>query len=220
MLLVTATACSPRDSAAPKTSAGELVGLFRLNRGFCSEVGVPQGSWVRIVRPGGTATAGPFVANIDSACLDKNVTPIEPGKDGGIRTGRYQPDPVPPFDERANAKADEIIQPTVLSGVRFALSTNRLDSQQKLEVGPPRLAAIGRVLRGDLRGVSMPWNGEFFNQGAPKPDGGHPVGTTDPTGAYDAATRTFTLEWTSAIVGGSLNNHYGVWHLEGSFEPD
>jgi len=218
--LLLAGGCASRETAAKKISAGELTGLFRLSRGFCDEVGLPQGSWMRVVRPSGTAATGPFVPNPDSSCLDKNVTPIEPGSDGGIRTGRYQADPVPAFDESANATAHEIIRPTLLSGVRFALATNRLDPQQKLEVGPPRLAALGRVLRGDLRGMSMPWNGEFFNQGAPKPDGSRPPGTTDPAGAYDAATRTFTLEWTSAIVGGSLNNCYGVWHLEGRFEPD
>lgn len=212
--------CSSGGTPAKKVTAGELTGLFRISRGFCDEVGLPQGSWMRVVRPGGTAATGPFVPNPDSSCLDKNVTPIQPGTDGGIRTGRYQADPVPAFEDSAHAAAHEIIRPTLLSGARFSLATNRLDPQQKLEVGPPRLAAVGRVLRGDLRGISMPWNGEFLNQGAPKPDGSRPPGTSDPAGAYDAGSRTFTLEWTSAIVGGSLNNCYGVWHLEGRFEPD
>jgi hypothetical protein len=193
-----------------------LVARIARQEDHCGRAHRPLPDQPRILRRSRAAT-GKLVPRRSPG---RNVTPVQPGDDGGIRTGRYQADPVPAFDERANATAHEIVRPTVLSGVRFSLSTNRLDPQQKLEVGPPRLAAVGRVLRGDLRGMSMPWNGEFFNQGAPKPDGSRPPGTTDPAGAYDTATQTFTLEWTSAIVGGALNNCYGVWHLEGRFEPD
>jgi hypothetical protein len=42
--------------------------------------------------------------------------------------------------------------------------------------------------------------------------------TAGPTGTYDSATKKFTLDWTSQIVGGPVNNFTGTWHLEGTFD--
>lgn len=219
LVFLAVAGCGSRDRPPSTGAAGELVGVFRLTGGVCDEAGVVSGSWLRIVRPGGTPSNGPFVANTYSPCADQTITPLGAGDEGGLRTGRYQPDPVPAFDPAGNANARAVVTPTTFDGVNLSLATNPLDPQQKLEVGPPRLAAVGRVLRGDLRAISMAWNGEHFNQGGPKPDGSRPAGTSPPLGAYDASTRAFTIEWTSAIVGGPLSNCYGVWHFEGRFEP-
>jgi hypothetical protein len=35
------------------------------------------------------------------------------------------------------------------------------------------------------------------------------------TGTYDAKTKTFTITWYSAIVGGPFNGFTGYWHLQG-----
>ncbi len=44
------------------------------------------------------------------------------------------------------------------------------------------------------------------------------MSTSPVTGAYDAETGAFVLEWSSQIVGGPFNDFTGVWPLEGTFE--
>ena len=64
-------------------------------------------------------------------------------------------------------------------------------------------------------GYTAEWNKQYFNQGAPKPDGsGQPA-----KGRYNARTKHFTLAWTSKIRGGPFNGFSGYWHLEGTFSP-
>jgi len=76
----------------------------------------------------------------------------------------------------------------------------------------------GKKLSGDLDAVSVAYGNQQFNQGAPKPDGSTPTGTAGPTGTYDAKTGKYTLEWSSAIVGGPFDGFTGIWHLEGTFK--
>jgi hypothetical protein len=59
------------------------------------------------------------------------------------------------------------------------------------------------------------WNGQQFNQGAPKPGGGGQA-----SGTYDKATGRYTLDWTSAIKGGPFDGFIGVWHLEGIYRTE
>jgi hypothetical protein len=72
-----------------------------------------------------------------------------------------------------------------------------------------------REALGDLSALNAAWNGQQFNQGAPKP-GASPPGNA--TGTYDAKTGAYTLEWSSPIAGGPFNGFTGVWHFEGTFE--
>jgi hypothetical protein len=210
-------------SSSSKTTAAsgsqDLVGVFKIDPGTCSDAGVTAGSWFRMVQGGGTLDAGPFVPNGDSSCGDKTWNPLLPGTDGGLRTGDYQTFPDPSFDAGGNATGEKIIKVVKFFAVGFAAGTNEKDPQTGATTAKPKVTVENGKLTGDLRAFAAAWNKQDFNQGSPKPDGSKPGITTDPSGTYDPATKHFTLEWASQIVGGPFNNFTGVWHLEGTFEP-
>lgn len=194
----------------------ELVGLLGIAPGACDAAGAVTGSWFRMVQPGGTVDAGPFVANADSSCVDQNVSPLTPGTDGGLRVGDYQPQPDAPFTADGTSAAGAVIAPQGFFAVRFGISTNERDPQSGEQVPAPAvLVASDGSIDADLSAFSVSWNGQFFNQGAPKP------GAADPrtTGTYDEASGAYTLDWTSTVDGGPFDGFTGVWHLEGTFQP-
>src|SRR5438874_748056 len=79
------------------TAAGApLVGTFRLKPGTCTSSGA-SGTYFRMILANGSPT-GPYLSNSDSSCSDQSYTPLQPGTDGGLRTGAYQPVPDPAFD--------------------------------------------------------------------------------------------------------------------------
>lgn len=202
------------------TAGGALEGTLAFTAGECEAGGVEAGSWFRMVEPEGDATDGPFVLNPDSPCGDKTWTPLSPGTDGGLVIGGYQPLPDPAFDERNNAVVDILMQPQTFFAVDFSAATNETDPQTGEGVPPPTLdASDDGSLSGDLSAFAAAWNGEHFNQGAPKPGGDRPPGTQGPAGRYDAGAGTMSVEWTSLIVGGAFDGFTGVWHLEGTFQP-
>lgn len=207
------------DTAAPD-GGNSLQGLIRIAAGECADAGVTSGSWFRMVQPAGTVEDGPFVENGDSLCGDLTWTPFVPGTEGGLRIGDYQPHPDPAFDNDGNAVNATIAEPPAWFAVRFAVATNSVDPQTAADAPAPSLSLDedGR-LSGDLSAFAAAWNGQHFNQGAPKPGGERPGKTTGPTGTYDADSGAVVLEWTSQIVGGPFNNFTGVWHFEGTFEP-
>lgn len=207
---------STETSAA--TGPVELAGLFSVAAGACTDAGVTDGSYFRMVQGGGALDAGPFVENLDSPCGDKTWNPLLPGSDGGLRTGGYQPFPDPPFDGAGNATAALIVQPVKFFAVTFAVGTNETDPQTGVKAAAPTLTADAGAITGDLAAFAAAWNSQHFNQGSPKPDGSKPGITTDVSGTYDAATGAFTLDWASQIVGGPFNNFTGRWHFEGTFE--
>lgn len=230
VLALTATACasSSKESAEGSTSAppgsttnaasgGKLVGLFEITAGSCAGSSV-AGSYFRMVQSGGKLATGPFVTNSDSTCATKTYTALTAGRDGGLLTGSYQAQPDPPFDASNNGAANKITEPTKFFAVGFAIATNAKDPQTKADVPAPSIVAGNDgKLTGDLSAVGVSWNGQEFNQGAPKPGGATSANTTGPTGTYDATTGAYTLEWTSQIVGGPFNGFTGVWHLTGTF---
>ena len=197
-ILALASSCGG-SSKKPAASGDALVGLFRISTGSCDS-STPAGSWFRMVQPGGTTAAGPFVSNPDSTCADKTVTSLSAGSDGGLKTGSYQ---------------TAVIQPQLFFAVPFDVSTNEKDPQTGVAVKPPSITHSGGTLQGDLSAVAVSWNQQHFNQGAPKPGGSVSDGAK---GTYDAAAHTYTLEWTSRIDGGPFNGFTGMWHLEGSVE--
>ena len=202
-----------------QAAAEQLKGLFRLTAASCSEAQV-SGTYFRMIQPGGSATAGPYLSNNSSACADKSYTDLTPGKDGGLSTAVYQPQPSPPFDASNAGANDKITMPKEFFGAKFATATNQTDPQTNLATTLPVINYDGNgKLSGDLRAFAAAYQGQHFNQGAPKPDGSTPGATTLPSGTYDAATKKFAIEWTSTIVGGPFNNFTGKWHFEGSFEP-
>ncbi len=212
-LAVAGVACGDGETKKATLDGEELVGLFELRPGVCHSDGV-TGSNFRMVQPGGAVGAGPYVINGDAQCGDNTTTLLAPGTDGGLRTGGYQAPAGSAFDAAGNGVAGLITKPSKFFAVDFALSTNEVDPQTKKKTGVPTIAVAGTTLTGDLSAFAAAWNGQFFNQGAPKPDS--EVGEVG--GTYDATTKAFTLEWASKIVGGPFNNFTGVWHLEGTFK--
>lgn len=213
--------CSSEDGGVENSGAGdggaqELVGTFRLDAGGC-EGGEATGSYFRMVQPGGTLDAGPFVDNVDSPCADVSFTPLGPGTDGGLRTGSYQTQPDPAFGDGGSSAASAIIRPQPFFAVAFGISTNATDPQTGVAVPAPSVRAEegDDSLAGDLSAFSVSWNGQHFNQGAPKPGADGP----GVTGTFDADSGAYTLDWSSLIEGGAFNGFTGMWHLEGTFEP-
>ncbi|HET6963955.1 MAG TPA: hypothetical protein VFH58_04225 [Acidimicrobiales bacterium] len=189
-----------------------LTGTFKITAGSCS--GGISGSWFRMLTP----TGGP-VSNSNSPCSDQTYTPLTPGTDGGLVTGGYQPDPSPAFDGAGNGLARRIFQPAKFYGVEFSVATDPTDPQTGAAVAAPSISSSGGNLSGDLRAITVSWNNQHFNQGAPKPDGTRPGKTSGPTGTYNPATGAYKITWASQIVGGPFNNFTGTWQIEGTFVP-
>jgi hypothetical protein len=204
--------------ASVADAATSLVGTFKITAGANNGSGV-TGSYFRMVQPGGTLDGGPYVSNVSSAANDKTYTLLSPGTDGGLKTSGYQAEPSPAFDAAGNSLAGKIIQPTPFFGVNFGVDTAAKDPQTGTSVPVPALAYDSKGnISGDLRAVGASWNNQEFNQGSPKPDGSHPGLTAGPSGTYNANTKAFTLDWSSAIVGGPFNGFTGKWHLVGTFQ--
>lgn len=204
-------------TTAHAAAATTLRGTFALQPGSCAGGGT-TGSYFRMILHSG-GPSGPFLGNSSSACDDQSYTLLEPGKDGGLVTGAYQPQPSPAFDSDGNGRANRVIKPTRFYGVDFTASTNPADPQTGKKVPTPVVTAQGTTLSADLRSFSVAWNNQQFNQGSPKPDGSLPGNTRRATGTYDARTGAFTLQWTSQIQGGPFDGFTGLWHLTGRFTP-
>jgi hypothetical protein len=200
-----------------QTGGGALKGLFRVSPASCSAAQV-SGSYFRMIQPGGTKD-GPWVSNNDSVCADKTYTDLTPGRDGGLSTTGFQPQPGAPFDVAGSGTADRIVQPKGFFGTKFAAATNQQDPQTNSPTTVPEVIFDGAgKLSGNVSAYAAAWNNQHFNQGAPKPDGSKPGLTSGPDGTFDPATKKFTLEWTTTIVGGPFNNFTGKWHFEGVYE--
>jgi hypothetical protein len=195
--------------------------VFKIDPGTCEPTGpVTKGSYFRMIQPNGKPGEGPYVPNGDSPCGDKTWAPMKPGSDGGLKTGAYQPYGDPAFDDKGNGTFSSITQPTAWFAVTFAIATNEKDPQTGDGTSVPKIMVEDGKLSGDLSAYAAAWNKQHFNQGAPKPGGDRPGLTVGPTGTYDEAAKAYTLDWSSQIVGGPFNNFTGVWHLEGTFEPE
>jgi hypothetical protein len=220
VLALVAASCGGGDGDEGTESAGgeELAGVFKLDAGECAEAGVTSGTYFRMVQVGGKLGEGPYIENLDSPCGDKTFTPMSPGSDGGLMAGKFQEQAAQPFDAGGNGATDKITTPTAFFGVKYALATNETDPQTKMKTKVPIIMNADGKLSGDLRAFAATWNGQFFNQGSPKPNGEKPGLTAGPIGTYDPSTKKYTLDWSSQIVGDAFNNFTGVWHLEGTFE--
>jgi hypothetical protein len=245
LLLTVIAACSSNDNDS-KVPDGSLVGLFRLDPGTFAD-GKLDGTWFRMLQPGGKADSGPYMINADSPADGGLATLLTPGRSGGLWSGSYQSQPVPAFDGNGGSLSNAIITPTKFFAVDFGISTNRIDPQTKTLLPPPTVTLSGGKLSADLSSWAASWNRQDFNQGAPKPVSSTgaqaagqngagkawdyvagkwldtpaaPVSTgARAAGTFDAKTRRFVLDWTSLIVGGPFNGFTGIWHLTGIFEP-
>lgn len=210
-------AAEPGGAPVAAAASTDLKGAFRITAGSCGGATV-TGSWFRMIQPGGSPEAGPFVENADSPCADKTYTPLRAGTDGGLVNGAHQPQPAEPFDGPGNGTAARIVQPQRFFGVHFAAATNATDPQTQAATGAPLMRRDGEKLTGDLRAFGVAWNRQHFNQGSPKPDGTRPGQTRAVSGTIDTRTKAYTLTWASTIVGGPFNNFTGLWRLQGTFE--
>jgi hypothetical protein len=215
LVALTVGACGDDDATSSAGDGTPLAGVLSIEAGQCTDAAVTAGSSFRMVQPGGSVKDGPFVVNGDSPCGDKTWTPLRPGVDGGLRLGAYQPQPANPFDAAGNAISNAIAEPQKWFAVAFGLATNERDPQTNKKTRLPTVVADGEKLSGDLSALAASWNGQHFNQGAPKPGGSMPGATSALTGTYDESTGAYTLTWTSQIVGGPFNNFTGVWRLSG-----
>jgi hypothetical protein len=250
MLVGVVAVAAPVAQAGARSSTGgggrALVGLFRLTPGTFVG-GHLGGTWFQMLQPGATVTKGPFMKNANSSADGGLATLLQPGTAGGFRTEVYQSQPTPAFDAGGNSLASAIINPTEFFGVKFSLSTNKIDPQTKTASVPPIVELKNGRLTADLSSWAASWNNQNFNQGAPKPVsntsakspgqkqaqqawnfvsqrwlGSAPKATVtgaSATGTLDPKTDKFVLQWTSLIVGGPFNGFTGHWHLEGVYQP-
>jgi hypothetical protein len=199
------------------TTTTPLVGLFRFTPGAYAN-GVASGSYIRLVLAGGSREKGPFFPNPSSKAT--TYTLLNPGTDGGLRTGTYQPAPNPPFSGAGDALANRIIAPQRFALINYSAQTSPKDPQTGADVPAPSISVTpDGKLSGNLSAFAAQWNKQNFNVGSPKPDGTFPGLTSPVTGTYNFETKAYTLEWTSQIVGGPFNNFSASWHFEGTFEP-
>lgn len=215
-------------STGTTSSGTPLDGTFDLEAGKQTVSGTTSGTYFRMMT-GGPSTALP---NGNSTFLDQTYTGLQPGTDGGLRTYAYQPPPNPAFagGNTGDALANSIVQPQKFFNVAFSIVTTPTD-QQTGEADPlPAIVNNGGTLGGQITAWTAAWNGQWFNQGSPKPNGTYAgrngqtpqwnvSGTTPVTGTYNAATGHFVLTWQSLIVGGPFDGYTGQWHLEGTFVP-
>jgi hypothetical protein len=214
--IITVNALKPKPTPAPAEGT-PLVGTFKLTAGTAPSGSAPTGSYFEMLQSNGSP-----LGNLSSPGDDKDYTPLSPGTDGGLKTDGYQPAPNPPFSggTSGGALANKIIQPVPFYGVNFSAETGSTDAQTGAKDPVPQVKLNGSTLSGEVSAWDAQWNGQSFNQGTPKPDGRTPAPTTPLSGTYNAATKHFTLQWKSLIVGGPFNGFTGLWHLEGTFVPD
>jgi hypothetical protein len=177
-------------AAAPSAGAAasrNLVGTFKITAGRYAK-GKAGGSFLRMILPGG----GKYFDNPDSRSPDKSYTLIGPGGQGGLATGRYQPNPSPVFDSKGDARVNAIMSPQSFDGIKFSVASVAKN---------PKTGAKNPA-------VTAEWNGQYFAQGS-----------THVTGRYNPKTRAFLLTWSSPISGGPFNGFTGSWHLQGTFVP-
>jgi hypothetical protein len=208
----------------PTPQPSDLDGTFELTP-TTSDAGSapPRGSWFEML-DADEADRVPL-SNGNSPLENKDYTPLSPGTDGGLQTFAYQPPPSPAFAEKTggkedgNALAEDIMQPQNFFGGNFSVVTEETDPQSKEADPRPVIVDDNGQLSGQITAWAVGWNGEWFNQGSPKPDGTLPGGTIAPSGTYDASTGHYTLDWKSLIVNGPFNGFLGSWQLEGTFVP-
>jgi hypothetical protein len=180
-----------------------LAGTFKISPGRYAK-GKVGGSYLRMIVPGG----GGYFQNPDSRSPDKSYTLIDPGGDGGLVTGRYQPSPTPAFDKKGNARVNRIMRPQSFDAIKFSVASLPKNPQTGASDPSPAIRVSGSTLSGQVLAVTAEWNGQYFAQGS-----------SSISGRYNPKTRAFLLTWTSRITGGPFNGFSGYWHLKGTFVP-
>jgi hypothetical protein len=189
--------------AAHAAASQNLVGTFKLTPGRYAK-GKAGGSFLRMVLPGG----GKYFDNPDSRSPDKSYTLISAGAQGGLATGRYQPNPSPVFDSKGDARVNAIMSPQSFDGIKFSVASVAKNPQTGAGNPVPSIRVNADTLSGQVQAVTAEWNGQYFAQGS-----------RSVTGRYNPKTHAFLLTWSSPISGGPFNGFTGSWHLQGTFVP-
>jgi hypothetical protein len=218
LLAITAGLAISGPAGANSSGRHTLIGTFKLTPGACFAAAV-TGTYFRMISPNGSVANGKYFDNPDSTCANKTYTLAEPGTQGGLITGKYQPNPTPAFNAQGGALADSIVQPQSFTAINFSIATDKKDPQTGESAPAPTIKVNGGKLSGQIEAWSAAWNKLYFNQGSPKPNGSRPGLTTPLSGTYNSSTRAFVLTWTSQVVGGPFNGFTGYWHLAGTFVP-
>lgn len=205
---------------------GEVIGTVIIDKGACTDTGEVSGSWFRMIEPGGSVEKGPFITNYDSLCSDETYSLLVPGS-LGLRLNEFQKHPTPAFDEATNGLANEIFQPLPFYTVNMAFSTESPDPLSGEKLSPPRFFVglngssekdAPQRLTANLQSIYVAWNGEYFEQGSPHPEG-FKGATKSPVGTINVETGRFTLDWVSQVDAGAFDGFIGEWHLEGFVQP-
>lgn len=197
-------------STSEAAGSRALHGTFQLAPGKFAK-GRASGTYFRMLYP----NKKQYFPNPDSKASDKTFILGVAGRDGGLRTGTFQSFPGPAFDSKGNARANGILRPGSFTGIRFSVATVRKDPQSGKAVAATSARVSGRRLTVRIPGFTVAWNNQFFNQGAPKPDGSG----AEARGTYDPDTKRFAFEWRSTVKGGAFDRFVGSWHFEGTFKP-
>ena len=222
LLLVVATvgALTAACSASTNT-ADNLVGTFRLDAGRCQRPGrVPTGSWIAVLN----AAANQAVANPDGGCDNPGYTPLSPGRDGGLRTGSFQPNPDPTFDSMRNSVAGAIVTPVRFQGLALGMATDAQDEQHAPSgpavFRPPSATVSNGHLLIDLRSLEISYGGPPGGTCATAATTGGcwDLGSRSVTGTYDARTHRYTAQWFVGEAFTPAGDSLTV-HLEGTFAP-
>ena len=194
--------------------AVSLTGTATIVGGDCSGV---TGSYFQMW----SSTIGKL-ANFASACADTSVNPLMGTT--GLVLGSFQNNGVAvPGTCVANVGGNgstAIVSSFNFFGNNVYLSTNAEDNQACLpNVAPSFDSDLAGNVTGNIQAWDVFWNGNTFNQGAPKPDGTFPSlgteGTVTLSGTYNNTTGAYTAAWRSLIVGGAFNGFTGHWQLSG-----
>jgi hypothetical protein len=209
-----ATACS---TASASTT---LVGTFRVQAGRCVEPGAPPvGSYFVV----GNAAMGKPVPTPQTACADKMFVPLTPGVDGGLETGRFQPDPVPTFSADGSSLANLIVTPVTFQGQKVGMATAGTDEQNAPLQAPvfpvPTATVDGSHLYVELQSLHFTYGGTAGGTCATSyGQGCWDLGSKSATGTYDAKTHQYTLDWFVGEAFSEAGDSIAV-HLAGTFVP-
>ncbi len=214
-----ASGCSGKSQAATPAPS-KLVGTFHLAAGHCStKTATPTGSYLIVI----AAAADKPVLNKNGGCANPAYTPLTPGKDGGLVTGKFQNEPDPTFDAHRNALATDIIKPVEFGNFALSLATSAKD-EQDAPTGPaafpvPVAQVTGSQLSIDLRSLVLLYGGYPSSTCAQHYGTGcWELGSVSAGGTYDAATHAFVIQWFTGESfvpqGDSLE-----FHLAGTFTP-
>jgi hypothetical protein len=207
--------------AAKAAAPQHLDGVFRIAPGACaSGHRKPSGSYLIVV----SAARSRAVRNPRSTCGDHDYTLLRPGTEGGLTTGRFQPEPSPAFDAHRDSTATHLIAPVAFGPYRLGFATNRRDEQDAPNGAPAYPAPSAIVSEGtldvDLRSLVMTYAGnaeatcrQSYGVGCWN------LGSRSAQGTYDASTRRFTIDWLTGESFVPTGDSIEV-HLEGTFDPE